>query len=174
MFLCLVLVVVGWCDFLCRIKWTMWLTCIRIFFVQSKSLFVHNGSFLRTPGKEPSCCNIPVAFYLLLYLTNLFIFLSKNDRLNLEGYANLDYWVAELDKRIETILLQWLTHIIQVWCTEFDRVDDGGIRRDVPLRDITNKRRGDKWMKEKVSSYPNFVYFNWLIYILVYGGKYDT
>ena len=66
----------------------------------------------------------------------------KIDRLNLEGYANLDYWVAELDKRIESILLQRLTHIIQVWCTEFDRVDDGDTRRDVPLRDITNKRRG--------------------------------
>jgi len=71
------------------------------------------------------------------------------DRLNLEGYANLDYWVAELDKRIESILLQRLTHIIQVWCTEFDRVDDGDTRRDVPLRDITNKRRGDKRMKEE-------------------------
>jgi hypothetical protein len=75
--------------------------------------------------------------------------LSQIDRLNLEGYANLDYWVAELDKRIETILLQRLTHIIQVWCAEFDRVDDGDTRRDVPLRDITNKRRGDKRMKEE-------------------------
>jgi hypothetical protein len=83
----------------------------------------------------------------------VFFFFFKIDRLNLEGYANLDYWVAELDKRIESILLQRLTHIIQVWCTEFDRVDDGDTRRDVPLRDITNKRRGDKRMKEeKVSS----------------------
>ncbi|KAF8959823.1 cytoplasmic dynein heavy chain 1 [Flammula alnicola] len=72
------------------------------------------------------------------------------DRLNLEGYANLDYWVAELDKRIEGILLQRLTHIIQVWCSEFDRTDDGDTRRDQPpLRDITNKRRGDKRMKEE-------------------------
>ena len=78
----------------------------------------------------------------------MFLFF-KIDRLNLEGYANLDYWVAELDKRIESILLQRLTHIIQVWCTEFDRVDDGDTRRDVPLRDITNKRRGDKRIKEE-------------------------
>ena len=74
--------------------------------------------------------------------------MSKIDRLNLEGYANLDYWVAELDKRIESILLQRLTQIIQVWCAEFDRVDDD-TRRDVSLRDITNKRRGDKRMKEE-------------------------
>ncbi|KAF9481287.1 cytoplasmic dynein heavy chain 1 [Pholiota conissans] len=73
------------------------------------------------------------------------------DRLNLEGYANLDYWVAELDKRIEGILLQRLTHIIQVWCSEFDRTDDGDgtLRRDVlPTRDLGIKRRGGKGVKE--------------------------
>ncbi|EGN94189.1 hypothetical protein SERLA73DRAFT_97057 [Serpula lacrymans var. lacrymans S7.3] len=72
------------------------------------------------------------------------------DRLNLEGYANLEHWVAELDKQIEGILLQRLTHIIQTWCAEFDRSDDGDSRRDViPLRDITNKRRGGKVLKEE-------------------------
>ena len=78
------------------------------------------------------------------------MFFFKIDRLNL-GYANLDYWVAELDKRIESILLQRPTHIIQVWCTEFDRVDDGDTSRYTSL-DITNKRRGDKRVKEKVIS----------------------
>ncbi|KAG2064001.1 cytoplasmic dynein heavy chain 1 [Suillus decipiens] len=71
------------------------------------------------------------------------------DRLNLEGYANLEYWVADLDKRIEVILLQRLGYIIQVWCSEFDRTDDGDARRDpMPLRDITNKRRAGKSGKE--------------------------
>jgi dynein heavy chain 1 len=72
------------------------------------------------------------------------------DRLNLEGYANLEHWVADLDKRIEGILLQRLGYIIQVWCSEFDRTDDGDTRRDpVPLRDITNKRRAGKGGKEE-------------------------
>ncbi|KZT24393.1 hypothetical protein NEOLEDRAFT_1094681 [Neolentinus lepideus HHB14362 ss-1] len=71
------------------------------------------------------------------------------DRLNLEGYANLEHWVAELDKRIEGILLQRLTHIIQLWCTEFDRTDDGDRREPLVLRDITNKRRVDKRKEEK-------------------------
>ena len=71
------------------------------------------------------------------------------DRLNLEGYANLDHWVAELDKRIETILLQRLAHIVQVWCAEFDRADEDTRRDTLPLRDITNKRRGDKRSKEE-------------------------
>jgi dynein heavy chain 1 len=80
------------------------------------------------------------------------------DRLNLEGYANLDHWVAELDKRIESVLLQRLTQCIQVWCSEFDRVDDGDTRRDtLLLRDVTNKRRGDKRAKEeKVRIKPSF------------------
>ncbi|EPQ61281.1 dynein heavy chain protein 2 [Gloeophyllum trabeum ATCC 11539] len=71
------------------------------------------------------------------------------DRLNLEGYANLEHWVAELDKRIEGILLQRLMHIIQLWCTEFDRTDDGDRREPLALRDITNKRRAEKRKEEK-------------------------
>ncbi|KAI0055925.1 cytoplasmic dynein heavy chain 1 [Artomyces pyxidatus] len=68
------------------------------------------------------------------------------DRLNLEGYANLDQWVAELDKKIEGILLQRLAHVIQIWCAEFDRTDDGEMRRDALA---SNKRRGDKRHNEK-------------------------
>ena len=71
------------------------------------------------------------------------------DRLNLEGYANLEHWVAELDTRIEAILLQRLTHIIKVWCAEFDRTDDADIRREAPVRDLLSKRRGDKRVKEE-------------------------
>ncbi|KAG6328090.1 hypothetical protein ID866_10999 [Astraeus odoratus] len=71
------------------------------------------------------------------------------DRLNLEGYANLEHWVAELDKRIEGILLQRLTHIIQIWCSEFDRTDDDGRRDALPLRDISNKRRAGKGSREE-------------------------
>jgi hypothetical protein len=69
------------------------------------------------------------------------------DRLNLEGYANLEHWVAELDKRIEGIFLQRLRHIIDVWCSEFDRADDGE-RRDATT---TTKRRGERRKDEKVS-----------------------
>lgn len=77
--------------------------------------------------------------------------MNQIDRLNLEGYANLEHWVAELDKRIEGILLQRLSHIINVWCTEFTRDDDGDTRRDsANPRDLTSKRR-DKRKDEKVS-----------------------
>ncbi|KAF5382234.1 hypothetical protein D9757_008925 [Collybiopsis confluens] len=46
------------------------------------------------------------------------------DRLNLEGYSNLEWWVAELDKRIEKILLGRLSNIIEVWCNEFEKTGD--------------------------------------------------
>ncbi|KAI1790505.1 dynein heavy chain [Ganoderma leucocontextum] len=69
------------------------------------------------------------------------------DRLNLEGYANLDHWVAELDQRIEGILLQRVTHVIQQWCSEFERTDDNERREPITL----NKRR-DKRSKDDKSA----------------------
>lgn len=72
------------------------------------------------------------------------------DRLNLEGYANLEHWVSELDKRIEGILLQRLTHIIQVWCSEFDRTDDDGRRDALLSRDLAKRRVGKGGREEKV------------------------
>ena len=73
--------------------------------------------------------------------------------MNLEGYANLDNWVAELDERIEGILLVRLAHIIQLWCTEFDRVEDDDTRREVGvIRDATMKKRAERRKDEKVHS----------------------
>ena len=71
------------------------------------------------------------------------------DRLNLEGYANLEHWVARLDERIEGTLLHRLTSIIQLWCAQFERNDDredsAGRRDNTVVRDGTlSKRRGDK------------------------------
>ena len=66
----------------------------------------------------------------------------------MEGYANLEHWVAELDKKIELVLLKRLTHIIQVWCAEFDRADDTDTRRD-HTRDASSKRRLDKRAKDE-------------------------
>ena len=94
----------------------------------------------------------------------------------MEGYANLEHWVAELDKRIEGILLQRLSQIAQVWCAEFDRADhDVDVRRGgaetMPLRDITNKRRGDKRVKEeKVMCYIFMRVRPWLIW----GLRWDS
>ncbi|KIK51248.1 hypothetical protein GYMLUDRAFT_982366 [Collybiopsis luxurians FD-317 M1] len=47
------------------------------------------------------------------------------DCLNLDGYSNLDWWVAELDKRIEKILLGRLENVIEVWCNEFQKTAEG-------------------------------------------------
>ncbi|CAE6344478.1 unnamed protein product [Rhizoctonia solani] len=72
------------------------------------------------------------------------------DQLNLEGYANLDNWVAELDAKIEALLLVRLTHIIQLWCTEFDRTEDDEPRREVGvIRDATMKKRAERRKDEK-------------------------
>jgi dynein heavy chain 1 len=57
-------------------------------------------------------------------------------RLNLEGYPNLEHWVAELDKPMEVSCYNV--------CFEFDRVSDGDTRQDVPVLDTFSKRRGDE------------------------------
>ena len=74
---------------------------------------------------------------------------AQIDHVNLEGYANLEHWVAELEKRIEGILFQRLTRIIQMWCAEFDRADDSDTRRDL-LGMSRVRGGGDKRMKERV------------------------
>ena len=56
---------------------------------------------------------------------------AQIDCVNVEGYANLEHWVAELGKRIEGILFQRLALIIQMWRAEFDRADDRDTRRDL-------------------------------------------
>ncbi|CED84986.1 dynein heavy chain cytosolic [Phaffia rhodozyma] len=62
------------------------------------------------------------------------------DRMNLEGYANLDRWVSDLDQQIEQILLNRLRLIIRVWCTEFSKTDDADLRRN-GTAEINTKRR---------------------------------
>jgi hypothetical protein len=70
------------------------------------------------------------------------------DRLNLEGYANLEHWVAELDSQIERILLVRLEHISKAWCSEFEKTDE---MRDLPMtsRDVSGKRRDKRAKEEK-------------------------
>lgn len=41
------------------------------------------------------------------------------DKLSLEGYANLEPWVAQLDAKIEGVLLGRLMAVIEHWCASF-------------------------------------------------------
>ncbi|KAJ3507185.1 hypothetical protein NMY22_g17007 [Coprinellus aureogranulatus] len=81
---------------------------------------LYKDVILRNVEELATCAYTSEAFSELLGKVQAAI-----DKLNLEGYANLEHWVSELDKRIEGILLQRLRQIIDVWCTEFDRSDDG-------------------------------------------------
>lgn len=47
------------------------------------------------------------------------------DRLNLEGYPNLDEWVSDLDQQIEKVLVNRLRLISAAWCSEFVRSSEG-------------------------------------------------
>lgn len=71
--------------------------------------------------------------------------------------------------------MQRLTQIIQAFCSEFDRSEDGDGRREtLPPRDVA-KRRGDKRLKEEKVNYP--VHPNCdddLTVFLVPGNPYDV
>ncbi|KAI0369874.1 dynein heavy chain protein 2 [Pilatotrama ljubarskyi] len=97
---------------------------------------------LRSVEELSTCPYTPEAFRELLGKIQAAI-----DRLNLEGYANLDHWVAELDQRIEGILLQRLTHVIQLFCSEFERADDQDTRREAVT--LTGKRRDKRAKNDK-------------------------
>ncbi|KAK3828336.1 MAG: dynein heavy chain [Benniella sp.] len=45
------------------------------------------------------------------------------DRLNLESYSNLDQWVAQLDVRVEALLVGRLQQAINAWVIEYQRGD---------------------------------------------------
>lgn len=118
-------------------------------------------AFSELIGKVQAAVSTSVMMLTLLFNDTSTI-ANQIDQLNLEGYANLDNWVAELDGRIEGILLVRLTHIIQLWCTEFDRAEDDDPRREVGIiRDATMKKRAERRKDEKVRSprYRVYAYF---------------
>ncbi|KAL5116500.1 dynein heavy chain [Pleosporales sp. CAS-2024a] len=55
---------------------------------------------------------------------NLEIIQKQIDQLNLENYANLATWVAEMNARIEAILLARLSRAIVLWIDVFHNIDD--------------------------------------------------
>ncbi len=63
-----------------------------------------------------ACAYDPSAFH-----TRLETIQKAVDRLNLEGYANLAFWVHEVNQRIETILIERLHKAMHIWVNAFGR-----------------------------------------------------
>ncbi|SCV72617.1 BQ2448_4154 [Microbotryum intermedium] len=94
----------------------------------------------RTIDNLATCAYDPASFAGLLESVQKTI-----DQLNLEGYANLDAWVAGLDTKIEAILLTRLRAVIDRWCVEFRReVDQGqsGGERVAPRKRVATSTGG--------------------------------
>lgn len=84
----------------------------------------------------------------MIYVSEASLF-SKVDQLSLEGYANLEHWVSELDEQLSAILLTRLRQTIDGWCIEFSR-NESDDSRDMILA-WEAKRKGDRYKDEKVS-----------------------
>ena len=59
------------------------------------------------------------------------------DQLNLENYANLAYWVHEMNQKIEAILIERLRKALQIWTETFvkprvNQAKDDSVRRQEP------------------------------------------
>ena len=92
------------------------------------------------------------------YLTNVSsICLIKVDRLNLEGYSNLNQWVSRLDKQVEQVLLTRLQQAVKAWTEEFLRYGADSTTGDSTSRDQEKPQRASvvmsnqrlKWMINK-------------------------
>ncbi|CBQ72614.1 Cytoplasmic dynein heavy chain 1 [Sporisorium reilianum SRZ2] len=71
------------------------------------------------------------------------------DKLNLEGYPNLEEWVGNLDRLIEDVLLRRLKSVSIAWCRAFVRHDSshgganaGSVRGDRGSKRLTNGAHG--------------------------------
>ncbi len=106
-------------------------------------------SEMQTLVEELSTC--PFAFDE--FSTRLAKMQQTVDRLNLEGYPNLEAWLADLDAEIEKTLIGRLKSIMTAWCTEFTR--DRQAADSLVLRDVTNtpsrKGRDQRNKLQKVS-----------------------
>lgn len=89
---------------------------VSIFQDRTDSLIDMYSEITRTIDELATCPYTSEAFSTLLASIQKTI-----DKLNLEGYANLDEWVADLDKKIEAVLVERLRTIIGKWCVEFGK-----------------------------------------------------
>lgn len=74
------------------------------------------------------------------------------DKLNLEGYPNLDEWVNDLDQQIEKALIDRLKLISIAWCEAFSKTLEGAVEGTSsvhgPLSDAINTALGRRRMRE--------------------------
>jgi dynein heavy chain 1 len=78
---------------------------------------------IKTIGQLSTCPYYAASFSTLLSSVQKTI-----DQLNLEGYANLDAWVQQLDEKIETVLIERLETVINLWNEEFAKDGESGNR----------------------------------------------
>ncbi|KAG0049018.1 hypothetical protein BGZ83_006135 [Gryganskiella cystojenkinii] len=91
---------------------------------------------------------LPVCPFLHSTFSGIILKIQKLiDRLNLESYSNLDRWVAQLDARVEAVLVGRLQQAINAWMLEYQRDDheEGLIdARDSAAHGKNKKRRTNR------------------------------
>lgn len=112
---------------------------------RTDSLIDTYDEITRTIDQLATCAYTHEAFAALLAEVQKTI-----DRLSLEGYANVELWTAELDAKIEKVLVQRLRRIVDRWCVEFGK--EGEVSRE--QGSLASRKKAAKEAKEaEVSSF---------------------
>ncbi|KAI7825176.1 dynein heavy chain [Gamsiella multidivaricata] len=91
---------------------------------------------------------LPVCLFVHSTFASILMRIQKLiDRLNLESYSNLDQWVAQLDARVEALLVGRLQQAIKAWMLEYQRDDheEGAAdSRELTIHSKNKKRRTNR------------------------------
>ncbi|KAF8934382.1 dynein heavy chain [Dissophora ornata] len=113
---------------------------VSIFQDKVDSLISIYDEIMKLIDELPACAFVHSTF------TNILMRVQKLiDRLNLESYSNLDQWVAQLDSKVEVLLVGRLQQAIRSWMLEYQRDEEGlADMRDSTAHGKNKKRRTNR------------------------------
>ncbi|KAF2458872.1 dynein heavy chain [Lineolata rhizophorae] len=106
------------------------------------------------------------AYSHLAFKQNLDIIQRSVDQLNLENYANLPFWVAQMNSRIEAILLNRLVHAIMLWIEVFNEKEaDSVVGRGFREASVASEGQAAKTLPKLTRLVHEIIMRNQVIYL---------
>ncbi|KAG0320600.1 hypothetical protein BGZ99_004425, partial [Dissophora globulifera] len=113
---------------------------VSIFQDKVDSLIAIHDEIMKLIDELPTCPFVHTTFANILMRVQKLI-----DQLNLESYSNLDQWVAQLDAKVEALLVGRLRQAIKTWMLEYQRDEEGAAdARESTVHGKNKKRRSNR------------------------------
>jgi dynein heavy chain 1 len=100
-------------------------TAVSVLQDKTSALIVINKTIQKSVDELRTC-----PFETAAFISRLDGVQTAVDQLNLENYANLRYWVASLNEKIESVLVDRLQQALKVWVDAFQNFKADGIDED--------------------------------------------